>query len=105
MLPVFESAREVRKIADHMEAGRERREAVRQVGLVVAAVIDQLIDRRIDIAVRNLIECADGEMPVGAKVMLYPHLADIRSEIHARERLPVALHRGIRSVQRQKDAF
>ena len=74
-----------------METGANEEKALARYDLVISVVVDELVDRRINVAVGNLVQRADHEVPVRAEIVLHPHFADLRSKIHARERLPVAL--------------
>src|SRR5262247_4402209 len=100
-----ESAGEIQQIAVHVKSRSQRRKAVRKIAFVISAVIEELVDRCIDVAVRNLVERAHGEMPGGAEVVLQPQLSNLGSQVHAGEGLSVTFASRVRSIGRQQYAL
>ena len=71
-LPGVEPARHICQIADHLELRGQGRKCIGVIRLVIAAVIDELVNRRVDVTVGNLVQRAHHEMPVRIEVVLDP---------------------------------
>ena len=100
-----EGAGEKSQVAVHVETRGQRGEAVGKVRLIISAIVQELVDRGIDVAIGELIQSADHEMPVRTEIVLYPDFADLRRKIHAGERLPIACARRIRRIAGNRILF
>ena len=101
----FESAGHIGQIAVNMESRRQRGKSVGEIALVIAVVVDELVDRGIDVPVRKLVQAGDDEMPVRAEFVLESQLADVGGQIDAGKRLPVALSGRIGRILGQQDTL
>ena len=72
-----DAAGKICQVANDVEARRQGREAVRKIRLVISVVVEELIDRRIDIAIGNLIQDSHNQMPVRVEIVLHTQFADL----------------------------
>ena len=96
----IEFSGQVYRVAGHVKTRSERRECIGKVGFVIPAIVDELIDRCIDVAIGNLIEHSADQVPVGTELVLHPKLSNPGLQIHARKGLAIAAHSRIWRVLR-----
>jgi hypothetical protein len=83
-----------------MKARGKRREAVCEECSIVAVVIHELVDGRIDVTIGNLIQRTDNEVPPRIEFMFESKLTDLGLQIDSEKRQLKTSHRRIRSVPR-----
>ena len=69
-----------------MKARSKRGETVCEERPIVAVVINELVDGRIDVAIRNLIQRTDNEVPPRIEVMFESKLTDLGLQIDSGKR-------------------
>src|SRR5579863_1794841 len=92
---------QIRRVAGDL---KPRRESVRQRCGVVAGIVLEIVDGRIDVAIGILAQPADDEVPVGAEIVFEPRRAQVGLQVDPGITLAVA-DAGGTWRRRQHDLF
>src|ERR1017187_10126130 len=101
----FEPAGYIREIAIYMESRRQGREGVGEIAFVIAVIVDELIDRRIDVAIGKLVQAGHDDMPRRTEVVLESQLPYVGCQIGTGKGLPVALSGRIGRILGQQNTL